>query len=165
VFKRAEPLLRWGSATRANAVSPESATDAVPVLTEVLAAGDPAKAREPSRAGQADTGAGGAAHGSPGLFEPVLQPAMPGLTLDSAGEFAERLRGQFNDYLRKDGRDLIELRCRKMLEAHASQMVEQIAGEVTLMLEIQIRQWVYEAVVEALERQNGDAPAANKTPR
>jgi hypothetical protein len=84
-----------------------------------------------------------------------MQPQAPGLTMDSAGDFAERMRGQLNDYLRKDGRGLIELRCRSMLETHTAQMVEQISAEVTLMLEIQIRQWIYEAVVEALERQNG----------
>jgi hypothetical protein len=137
------------------------------MLTEVLAHGDPAKARAPGVAG---LGAGTATpFGIPaGLaaspHEPVLQPA-PGVTLDNAGEFAERLRGQLNDYLRKDGRDLIELRCRKMLEAHASQMVEQISAEVTLMLEIQIRQWVYEAVIEALERQNGGVAPGAQMPR
>lgn len=105
----------------------------MPVLTEVLAPGDPTKGR---------------AAAAP--VEPVLR--APALTLDNAGDFAERLRGQLNDYLRKEGRDLIELRCRKMLDEHATKIVEQIAGEVTLMLEIQIRQWVYEGVVEALER-------------
>jgi hypothetical protein len=127
VFKRAEPLLRR--------VAPAASADErpVPVLTEILAPGDPAKGR--------------VAGGPP---EPALR--APSLTLDNAGDFAERLRGQLNDYLRKEGRDLIELRCRKLLDEHASKIVEQIAGEVTLMLEIQIRQWVYEGVVEALER-------------
>ncbi len=129
MFKRAEPLLRR--------VAPTPSADderAVPVLTEVLTPGDPAKGRV-AMAPAAD---------------PV--PRTSALTLDNAGDFAERLRGQLNDYLRKDGRDLIELRCRKLLDEHASKIVEQIAGEVTLMLEIQIRQWVYEGVVEALER-------------
>ena len=133
MFKRAEPLLRR--------VTPSSAAAdrSVPVLTEVLAPGDPAKVRL------------GATDPVARVPEPSLrQPA--GLSLDGAGEFAERLRGRLNDYLRKDGRDLIELRCRKMLDDHAAKMVEQIAGEVTLMLEIQIRQWVYEGIVEALER-------------
>jgi hypothetical protein len=128
VFKRAEPLLRR--------LAPSSAERAVPVLTEVLTAGDPSKSR--------------AANPSERSPEPSLR--APGLSLDDAGEFAERLRGRLNDYLRKDGRDLIEMRCRKMLDDHAAKIVEQIAGEVTLMLEIQIRQWVYEGIVEALER-------------
>jgi hypothetical protein len=123
VFKRAEPLLRR--------VAPTNADDerTVPVLTEVLAPGDPTKGR---------------------MAEPVMR--APALSLDNAGEFAERLRTRLNDYLRKEGRDLIEVRCRNLLDEHATKMVEQIAGEVTLMLEIQIRQWVYEGVVEALER-------------
>jgi len=182
MFKRAEPLLRWGSAARANASAAKPAAEAVPVLTEVLATGDPAKARAgvqgilgqtaggsgfnsasnlgSSAGSSAGFGAGAAApfssvYATPGPREPVMQPQAPGLTLDSAGDFAERMRGQLNDYLRKDGRGLIELRCRSMLETHTAQMVEQISAEVTLMLEIQIRQWIYEAVVEALERQNG----------
>ncbi len=131
MFKRAEPLLRR--------IAPSTAERAVPVLTEVLAPGDPAKSRSSA------TNEAGARSPEPSL-------RAPGLSLDDAGEFAERLRGRLNDYLRKDGRDLIELRCRKMLDDHAAKMVEQIAGEVTLMLEIQIRQWVYEGIVEALER-------------
>lgn len=103
----------------------------MPVLTEVLTPGDPAK----SRASAA---------------EPILR--APGLSLDDAGDFAENLRERLNEYLRKEGRDLIGQRCRAMLDEHTAKMVEQISGEVTLMLEIQIRQWVYEGVVEALER-------------
>jgi len=121
VFKRKEPLLRQGAPAAE-----------VPVLTEVLAPGDPAKIRAPAKS------------------EPAVRG--PGLTLDDAGDFAEHLRGRLNDYLRKDGRMLIEQRCRQMLDEHTAKMVEQIAGEVTLMLEIQIRQWVYEGIVEALER-------------
>jgi len=132
VFKRAEPLLRR--------LAPTSAEREVPVLTEVLAPGDPAKSRV--------TMMSEAAARPP---EPTLR-TQPGLSLDDAGEFAERLRAQLNDYLRKDGRDLIELRCRKILDEHAAKMVDGIAAEVTLMLEIQIRQWVYEGIVEALER-------------
>jgi len=128
VFKRKEPLLRQGAA------APD-----VPVLTDVLAHGDPAKIRAAAKSEPAGRAA-----------EPAFRG--PGLTLDDAGDFAEHLRGRLNDYLRKDGRMLIEQRCRQMLDEHTAKMVEQIAGEVTLMLEIQIRQWVYEGVVEALER-------------
>jgi hypothetical protein len=179
MFKRAEPLLRWGSAARGNAAPAKpAAAQAVPVLTEVLATGDPAKARAgvqgvlghtaggsgfnsglnpgPNMGSSAGLGAPfSSAFATPGPREPAMQSQAPGLTMDSAGDFAERMRGQLNDYLRKDGRGLIELRCRSMLETHTAQMVEQISAEVTLMLEIQIRQWIYEAVVEALERQNG----------
>jgi len=178
MFKRAEPLLRWGSAARANAAPAKPAAAAVPVLTEVLATGDPAKARAGVQGvlGQTAGGSGANLGSNPGSNtgssaaaapfssayatpggprEPAMQPQAPGLTMDSAGDFAERMRGQLNDYLRKDGRGLIELRCRSMLETHTTQMVEQISAEVTLMLEIQIRQWIYESVVEALERQNG----------
>ncbi|WP_158897828.1 DUF2486 family protein [Burkholderia sp. L27(2015)] len=175
MFKRAEPLLRWGSAARANAASAKpAAAQAVPVLTEVLATGDPAKARAGVQGvlGQTAGGSGfnptsntassvgpaapfSSAYASPGPREPAMPLQAPELTMDSAGDFAERMRGQLNDYLRKDGRGLIELRCRSMLETHTAQMVEQISAEVTLMLEIQIRQWIYESVVEALERQNG----------
>jgi hypothetical protein len=187
MFKRAEPLLRWGSAARGNAAPAKpAAAEAVPVLTEVLATGDPAKARagvqgvlgqtagasgfnsglnsgfNPGFNPTSNTGSSvgaaapfSSAFATPGPREPAMQQQAPGLTMDSAGDFAERMRGQLNDYLRKDGRGLIELRCRSMLETHTAQMVEQISAEVTLMLEIQIRQWIYEAVVEALERQNG----------
>lgn len=133
MFKRKEPLLHQLAETSGDA------DRSVPVLTDVLAPGNPSKSRTAAMN-----------EGMTRSPEPVLR--APGLSLDDAGEFAERLRSRLNDYLRKDGRMLIEQRCRQMLDEHTAKMVEQIAGEVTLMLEIQIRQWVYEGIVEALER-------------
>jgi Protein of unknown function (DUF2486) len=115
----------------------------IPVLTDVLVAGAPDKARtfaqwrDKHRPGEAFGAAPDAAAMAP-----------------DAERIAERLRGRVGAYLTGEGRELIEARCREALAEHSGWLISHVTREVALALETKMQAWVREAVSDEIERRN-----------
>lgn len=122
----------------------------VPTLTDVVAVGDPARARGAppmslSLAGQpAAAGAAGAS-------------ADAGTRGPDADALAERLRGRCLTWLAGDGRAVVEARCRAALQEHSDWLVGQITREVALALETELAGWVREALRDDAGSRSGGA--------
>jgi hypothetical protein len=137
----------------------------IPMLTEILVAGDASKAWHARGESAYGTDASAGVDTDTALLPDAAVPIAP---IAPAGRqvaadpghdaqvIAERLRGRFAHYLTGDGRALIEERCRTALNDHTSWLVGQITREVALALETQITDWVREAVREEIGRRPRD---------
>jgi hypothetical protein len=124
----------------------------VPVLTDIVAAGDPARARRapPMSLSLGEEPAVAGAKG-PAAF------ADAGISEHDADAVVERLRGRCLTWLAGDGRTMVEARCRAALQEHSNWLVGQITREVGLALETELAGWVREALRDAAASRSGGA--------
>lgn len=147
----------------------------IPVLTDVLVAGAPDKARSLAQWRDEQHAGGGDVHeaaveaGTPAsvrapgatathasavtaaVTDAVAAASTPSAMPD-AERIAERLRGRVGAYLTGEGRELIEARCREALAEHAGWLISHVTREVALALETQMQAWVREVVSEEMQR-------------
>ena len=123
----------------------------IPLLTDILVSGDPARARS----------------APPLALSVAEQPAVAATAafMDSgAGEYeadalVERLRGRCLTWLAGDGRSVVESRCRAALNEHSDWLVGQITREVGLALETELAGWVRDAMRDEAASRAGRPPS------
>ncbi|HTH58671.1 MAG TPA: DUF2486 family protein [Paraburkholderia sp.] len=122
----------------------------IPVLTDIVVAGDPARARNaPPNSlslGEPSTGAAAAS-------------AFGGAGERDADALVERLRGRCMTWLADEGRSVVEARCRAALQEHSNWLVGQITREVGLALETELAGWVRDAMRDEAASRFKGAPS------
>lgn len=121
----------------------------VPTLTDIVAAGDPTRARS-TPPGSLSLAEQQAAAGA------AAAVARAGVEGPDADAIVERLRGRCLTWLAGEGRTVVEARCRAALQEHSNWLVGQITREVGLALETELAGWVRDAMRdEAASRPGG----------
>ncbi len=160
----------------------------IPLLNDVLVAGNLLRARSPFERAPAPE----AASVPEGAPEPVATPASPetmaaahavpeptlahepeplqaptpgdtyALYAHDADALVERLRGRALSWLTGEGRGVIEQRCSAAMQEHAHWIVGQVSREIGLALETELKGWVKSAVREELAARatHGTTPGA-----
>ncbi|HKU00818.1 MAG TPA: DUF2486 family protein [Paraburkholderia sp.] len=139
----------------------------IPLLNETLVPGNLLRARHaspfetaatPAQAGAVPDPApepGFAAPAGTATGAPVRESASP-LPPD-AEALVERLSGRAMSWLTGEGRSVIEARCAAALQEHSNWIVGQVAREIGLALEIELKGWVKAAVREELAARTGQS--------
>jgi hypothetical protein len=123
---------------------------AIPLLNEVMVAGNPLRAHNVAEAKSATAAAVKAAV--------VAEPE--GLFAHDADALVERLRGRCLTWLTGEGRAVIESRCSAAMQEHSTWLVGQVSREIGLALETELKVWVKAAVREELAARAGHSPSA-----
>ncbi|SDC69151.1 DUF2486 family protein [Paraburkholderia lycopersici] len=121
----------------------------IPLLNEVMVAGNPLRAHNVAEAKSATAAAVKAA---------VAEPE--GLFAHDADALVERLRGRCLTWLTGEGRAVIEARCSTAMQEHSTWLVGQVSREIGLALETELKGWVKAAVREELAARSGHPPSA-----
>lgn len=121
----------------------------VPTLIDIVATGDPTRARStpPMSLSLAGQPAGAAATA-------FAASAARGYDADA---LVERLRGRCLTWLAGEGRTVVEARCRAALQEHSNWLVGQITREVGLALETELAGWVRDAMRDEAASRSGGA--------
>ena len=122
---------------------------AIPLLSEVMVAGNPLRAHNVEEAKDATAASVKAA---------VAE--REGLFAHDADALVERLRGRCLTWLTGEGRAVIEARCSAAMQEHTNWLVGQVAREIGLALEMELKNWVKAAVHEELAARSGQPPSA-----
>ncbi|CAG9255802.1 DUF2486 family protein [Paraburkholderia unamae] len=122
---------------------------AIPLLSEVMVAGNPLRAHNVEEAKSATAAAVKAA---------VAE--REGLFAHDADALVERLRGRCLTWLTGEGRAVIEARCSAAMQEHSTWLVGQVSREIGLALETELKVWVKAAVREELAARAGPTTAA-----
>ncbi len=132
----------------------------IPLLAEVVVAGNPGRAR--SAASLPDETPFAPSAAAQHMARPMaLTASAEAREAYDADALVERLRGRCLTYLAGDGRSVIEARCRAALQEHSNWLVGHITREIGLALETELTGWVRAAVREELAARSprpGDAP-------
>lgn len=122
---------------------------AIPLLSEVMVAGNPLRAHNVEEAKSATAAAVKAA---------VAE--REGLFAHDADALVERLRGRCLTWLTGEGRAVIEARCSAAMQEHSTWLVGQVSREIGLALETELKVWVKAAVREELAARAGPTTVA-----
>lgn len=121
----------------------------IPLLSDVIVAGNPLHGHNVEAAKSATAAA---------VTASVAEPE--GLFAHDADALVERLQGRCLNWLTGEGRAVIEARCAAAMQEHSTWLVGQVSREIGLALETELKTWVKAAVREELAVRAGRAPSA-----
>ncbi|MEM5328190.1 DUF2486 family protein [Paraburkholderia sp. JHI2823] len=122
---------------------------AIPLLNEVMVAGNPLRAHNVEEA-----------KGATAAAVKAVVAEREGLFAHDADALVERLRGRCLAWLTGEGRAVIEARCSAAMQEHTNWLVGQVSREIGLALETELKNWVKAAVREELAARSGQPPSA-----
>jgi hypothetical protein len=132
----------------------------IPLVTDVLVAGSPARARSVFPAAAAAVPADAASPSPASASDVAVAPETEGLYAHDADALVDRLRGRCLAWLTGEGRSVIEARCSAAMQEHSHWIVGQVSREIGLALETELKGWVKAAVREELAARSGQPPAS-----